>query len=247
MKVRFKLLLFFPLVIAVGVGTTVGLLFAQFEGLPDVQDLERYRPSTVTRIYDRRNRLIAEFYVERRILVPLHRIPQHLIQATLAIEDNNFYDHIGIDLRGLARAFYQNLRARRVVQGGSTITQQLAKVLFLTPERSLSRKVKEALLALRIERTYSKDEILALYFNQIYLGSGAYGVEAAARTYFNKGVENLTLEEAALLAALPKAPSYLSPVRYPARARKRRDLVLHRMAALGYITPEQAAEAQRAP
>ncbi|MFQ5913216.1 MAG: penicillin-binding protein 1A [Nitrospinota bacterium] len=247
MKGKIRVLLFFPLVIAVGVGTTVGLLFAQFEGLPNVYELERYRPSTTTHIYDSQNRLLGEFYMERRILVPLHRIPQHLIQATLAIEDNNFYDHIGIDLRGLARAFYRNMRAGRVVQGGSTITQQLAKILFLTPERSFSRKVKEALLALRIERTYSKEEILALYFNQIYLGSGAYGVEAAARTYFGKGVENLNLEEAALLAALPKAPSYLSPVRYPERARSRRNLVLGKMQEMGFIPPERAQEAQKAP
>ena len=217
---KIKLLLFFPLVIAVGVGTAVGLLFAQFEGLPEVHDLERYRPSTITRIYDRRDALLAEFYIERRILVPFHRIPKNLIQATLAIEDNNFYSHFGIDFKGLLRALYQNVRAGRVVQGGSTITQQLAKVLFLTSERSLSRKMKEALLALRIERTYSKEEILALYFNQIYLGSGAYGVEAAAQTYFDKGVANLTLAEAALLAALPKAPNNYHPVHNPEAARE---------------------------
>jgi penicillin-binding protein 1A len=246
-KTKIRLLVFFPLVIAVGVGTTVGLLFAQFEGLPDVHELERYRPSTITRIYDRKNRPLAEFYVERRILVPLHRIPEQLIQATLSIEDNNFYKHMGIDIKGLFRAFYRNMQAGRVVQGGSTITQQLAKVLFLSPERSLGRKVREALLALRIERTYSKEEILGLYFNQIYLGSGAYGVEAAARTYFNKSVENLTLEESALIAALPKAPSSLSPIRFPERALKRRNLVLQKMKELGFILPEQALEAQQAP
>lgn len=244
---KIKLLLFFPLVIAVGVGTAVGLLFAQFEGLPEVHDLERYRPSTITRIYDRRDALLAEFYIERRILVPFHRIPKNLIQATLAIEDNNFYNHFGIDFKGLLRALYQNVRAGRVVQGGSTITQQLAKVLFLTSERSLSRKMKEALLALRIERTYSKEEILALYFNQIYLGSGAYGVEAAAQTYFDKGVANLTLAEAALLAALPKAPSFLSPLRYPERARKRRNLVLSRMQRLGFVSAGTAREARMSP
>lgn len=247
MKIRFRFLFFLPLVIAVGVGTTVGLLFAQFEGLPDVQDLEQYRPSTITKIYDWKKNLLAEFYVERRIVVPLHRIPKHLVEATLAIEDNHFYDHIGIDFKGLIRASYRNLRAGRVVQGGSTITQQLAKVLFLTPERSLARKVKEALLALRIERAYSKEEILALYFNQIYLGSGAYGVEAAARTYFDKGVENISLGEAALLAALPKAPSYLSPFRYHGRALRRRNLVLSRMQRLGFVSEEQAREAISAP
>ncbi len=244
---KIKLLLFFPLVIAVGVGTAVGLLFAQFEGLPEVHELERYRPSTITRIYDRRDALLAEFYIERRILVPFHRIPKNLIQATLAIEDNKFYSHFGIDFKGLLRALYQNIRAGRVVQGGSTITQQLAKVLFLTSERSLSRKMKEALLALRIERTYSKEEILALYFNQIYLGSGAYGVEAAAQTYFDKGVANLTLAEAALLAALPKAPSFLSPLRYPERARKRRNLVLSRMQRLGFVSAGAAREARMSP
>ncbi|MDP6620464.1 MAG: transglycosylase domain-containing protein, partial [Nitrospinota bacterium] len=139
MKSKIRLLLFFPLVIAVGVGTTVGLLFAQFEGLPEVHDLERYRPSTITRIYDRRDALLAEFYVERRILVPLHRIPKDLIQATLAIEDNKFYSHFGIDLKGLLRALYQNVRAGRVVQGGSTITQQLAREYFLTRDRTCIR------------------------------------------------------------------------------------------------------------
>ena len=247
MKIRFRFLFFLLLVIAVGVGTTVGLLFAQFEGLPDVQDLERYRPSTITKIYDRNENLLAEFYIERRIVVPLHRIPKHLVEATLAIEDSHFYNHMGIDFKGLIRAFYRNLRAGRIVQGGSTITQQLAKVLFLTPERSLTRKIKEALLALRIERTYSKEEILALYFNQIYLGSGAYGVEAAARTYFDKGVENISLGEAALLAALPKAPTSLSPSRYPERALRRRNIVLDRMHKLGFISEEQAQEAIKTP
>ncbi|MFQ5894882.1 MAG: penicillin-binding protein 1A [Nitrospinota bacterium] len=233
--------------LAASVGAAGGLLVAYYRDLPGIKALAQYRPETITRIYSRAHRLIAELYRERRIPVSLSRVPRRLIQATLAVEDTRFYQHRGVSLPDIARALWEDLRAGRVVQGGSTITQQLAKVLFLTPERSLARKVKEALLAILIERRYTKDEILELYFNQIYLGSGAYGVEAAARVYFGKGVEDLNLPEAATLAALPKRPSYYSPSRNKARAVARRNLVLRRMREEGYITPQQEAETASAP
>jgi penicillin-binding protein 1A len=235
------------LAIFVALWVMVGPLFTEVQRISKVSRLEDYIPSKGTRIYDRQNRPLAKFYVERRIVVPFHRIPRPLVQAILAIEDKKFYHHNGIDIRGLARAVYQNLRAGRVVQGGSMITQQLSRVLFLTREVSLTRKITEAVLALIIEQTFSKQEILALYLNQAYLGRGAYGVEGAARAYFNKGVDHLNLEEAALLAALLKAPSKYSPVRYPDRARSRRNLVLQRMQEVGFISPDEAQEAQNTP
>ncbi|MFQ6111408.1 MAG: penicillin-binding protein 1A, partial [Nitrospinota bacterium] len=179
--------------------------------------------------------------------VPLSRIPKNRLQATLATEDPRFYGHGGLDLKGIARALLSNLRKGRIVEGGSTITQQLTKLLFLTPERSLSRKVKEALLAYQLERRYTKDEILELYFNQIYLGHGAYGVEAASRIYFGKGVEDLSLTEAALLAGIPRAPSLYDPLRHPLRALRRRNHVLRRMREEGFLSAEEEKEAAAEP
>jgi penicillin-binding protein 1A len=248
MRFRRRVLLSIPIVLSLLVGLALGLLAALLHSLPLLEDLERYRPSTITRVYDAKDRLIAEFYQERRVLVPLSRIPKHLIQATLAVEDVNFYHHMGINVKGILRAALANFQAGRVVQGGSTITQQLAKLLFLkSEERTLERKVKEALLALRIEQRYTKEEILAFYFNQIYLGAGAYGVEAAAQTYFGKGVEDLDLLEAALLAALPKAPSRFTPFQDPEAALDRRNLVLRRMREVGFITAEEEAKAVSSP
>ncbi|MFQ5892931.1 MAG: transglycosylase domain-containing protein, partial [Nitrospinota bacterium] len=212
MLVRLRLVYLWLLVLSVVMGGGAGLLVSYLQDLPEVKALEHYRPQTISRLYDKDERLIATFYIEKRILVPLGRVPKALIQALIATEDARFYDHLGIDPKGIARALWADIKARRIVEGGSTITQQLAKVLFLTPERSLRRKIKEAILALQIERTYSKDQILEFYLNQVYMGSGAYGVEAAARTYFGKSVEALTLSEAALLAGLPRAPSRYSPL-----------------------------------
>ncbi|MDV2495795.1 MAG: PBP1A family penicillin-binding protein [bacterium] len=229
------------------IGGGVGLLVASLQDLPEVKALEHYRPQTVSRLYDKDERLIATFYSEKRILVPLGSVPASLIRALIATEDARFYEHRGIDPKGIARALWTDIKAGRIVEGGSTITQQLAKVLFLTPERSLRRKLKEAILALQIERTYSKDQILGFYLNQVYMGSGAYGIEAAARTYFGRSVEELSLSEGAMLAGLPRAPSRYSPLAHPDIALRRRAHVLGRMAKLGYITAEEAERASGEP
>src|SRR5215813_14117982 len=175
--------------------------------LPPVKALEEYTPSVGSRVYADDDEFLTEFQAEKRIFVPLQQIPPALRNAIIAVEDSRFYSHFGVDVRGILRAAYANFRHGRVVEGGSTITQQLAKVLFLTPDRSFSRKVKEALLALELEKRYSKDRLLELYLNQVYMGHGAYGVEAASRTYFGKSVQELKLPEIALIAGLPRNPS----------------------------------------
>ncbi|MBT4429487.1 MAG: PBP1A family penicillin-binding protein [Nitrospinaceae bacterium] len=232
---------------ALALGGGAGAGFSYFYNFPELEYLRDYRPSTITRVYAKDSRLISELFQERRVPIPLSRIPVQLRQAFLAIEDARFYKHPGVSTRDIFRAFWRNLRAGRLVQGGSTITQQLAKVLFLTPERTLTRKIREALLALEIERRFTKDEILEFYLNQIYLGSGAYGVEAAALSYFGKSVGKLTLDEASTIAGLPKAPSRFNPRTRPENAIKRRRLVLKRMREVGNITPEQEAAAAEAP
>ncbi|MEW6325775.1 MAG: PBP1A family penicillin-binding protein, partial [Nitrospirota bacterium] len=211
--------------------------------LPDVATVQYYRPSQVTQVYADNNALIGQFYVEKRLLVPLDRVPQTLWQAMIAVEDTRFFEHRGIDPVGILRAFLTNLGALEVRQGASTITQQLARALFLTPERSLTRKVKEALLAGKIERLLTKEQILELYLNQIYFGQGVYGVQAAALTYFGKEVDALNLAEAAFLASLPKAPSDYSPYRHPDRAKQRQGVVLRRMVEAGFIDEAQLREA----
>ena len=218
----------------------LGLFLKSFlADLPTVQSLDNYTPSLVTKVYDARGDLVTELFVEKRSVLPLTQIPLAMQQAVLATEDNDFYHHMGIDPMGILRAMGANLRARRLVQGASTITQQLAKNIFLTRERTLSRKVKELLLTLQMERNLSKDEILQLYINQIYFGHGAYGIESAARTFFGKPAQELTLPECALLAGLPKGPDRFSPFRRPDRAIRRRNLVLKRMREVGYITERQ--------
>src|SRR6266851_1417622 len=208
--------------------------------LPSVTQLESIEPSVGSRIYDETDELITEFHVERRIFVPLGQMPPALKQAIIATEDARFYSHFGVDPMGIARAVYQNFRRGRIVEGGSTITQQLAKVLFLTPDRSLERKLKEAVLAVELERRYSKDRILEIYLNQIYFGHGAFGVEAASRTFFGKGVSELSPGECALLAGLPKAPATYSPFDHPEAAKRRRAIVLTRMVDTGAIRADQA-------
>jgi penicillin-binding protein 1A len=215
--------------------------------LPSVKALEEYAPTPGTKIFADDDELLTEFQAERRIFVPLREIPRPLRDAVIAIEDARFYSHFGVDLRGIARAAYANFRHSRIVEGGSTITQQLAKVLFLTPDRSFDRKVKEALLAFELEKRYSKDRLLEIYLNQIYLGHGAYGVEAAARTYFGASVRELALPQVALLAALPRAPGNYSPFEHPDVARRRRALVLTRMVEQGYVKPDDAKRATAAP
>jgi penicillin-binding protein 1A len=203
--------------------------------LPPVEQLANYQPSVATQVLAADGTMIGEFFFERRYLVPLEKIPPVVRQAFIAAEDQGFYRHRGVDFQGIARAFFYNVVAGQVVQGGSTITQQVVKALLLTPKRSYERKIKEIILSLRLERQLSKDEILYLYLNQIYLGSGAYGVAAAANEYFGKDVSQLTLPEGALLAGLPQAPSRYSPARHPDRARVRQHYVLGRMYEEGYI------------
>lgn len=215
--------------------------------LPPVRALEEYTPSLGTKVYGDDDERITEFQAERRIFVPLREIPPMLRNAVVAIEDARFYSHFGVDLRGIARAAYANVRHGRVVEGGSTISQQLAKVLFLTPDRSFARKLKEAALALELERRFSKDRLLELYLNQVYFGHGAYGVEAASRTLFGKSVRELVLPEMALLAALPRAPASYGPFDHPELAQKRRAVVLARMVEHGYIGEVEARSANRTP
>ena len=218
-----------------------GFIYFHFsKDLPDVRKLKDHQPSTITQVYSASDEKIAEFYIEKRIITALEDIPLPLKQATLAVEDSNFYYHFGIDPKAIFRAFITNMKAGHVVEGGSTITQQLTKTMFLSRERTLPRKIKEAILAVRLELVFSKDEILEMYLNQIYYGHGTYGVEAASRTYFGKSVKDLTIAECAMIASLPKAPNNYSPYRNPERARKRRNHVIRRMAEVSFITPEQA-------
>ena len=217
--------------------------------LPKISSLSDYNPPVVSFVFDKDGQKIGEFFYEnqRRILVPLAQIPKHVVNAFVACEDQDFYKHRGVDFNGLIRASIVNLRAKKIVQGGSTITQQLTKSLLLTSERTWKRKVKEAILALRIERSLTKEEILTLYLNQIYLGNGAYGIQAAAQNYFGKDVDRLTFSEAALIAGITQAPSRNSPFKNPQVAKARQIHVLHRMVDDGYITERDADQAARAP
>jgi penicillin-binding protein 1A len=213
------------------------------QDLPQINSLLDYRPPTVTAVYAADGRKIAEFFKERRIVLPLEEIPDMLVKAFLAAEDSRFFQHQGIDPLSIGRAFLKNLEAGTIKQGGSTITQQVTRSFLLTPERSYIRKIKEVILAYRIEKSFTKEEILFLYLNQIYLGQGAYGVQAAAENYFGKSVAELNLAECAVLAGMPQAPSRYSPVRNPEMARQRQGYVLSRMVEEGYITSLQAAAA----
>jgi len=208
-------------------------------GLPDLSSYENYSPNLVTKVYSHDKQLIGEFYVERRVVVSMDRMPDHLIKAFLAAEDAHFYEHEGISYTGIFRAFIKNLQAGRVVQGGSTITQQLAKSFLGTSERKLSRKVREAIMATRIERHLDKDEILAMYLNQIYFGNGSYGIQTAAETYFGKNVWELNVAESALLAGLPKAPSRYSPYSNFEMSKERQLFILSRMLEEEFITLEE--------
>ena len=220
-----------------------GLYFYISRDLPKIISLKDYTPSIVTSIFSDDGRKIGEFYNERRIVIPLSEMPDNLKNAVVAAEDSRFREHPGIDLLSIFRAFIKNLKAGAIVQGGSTITQQVTKSFFLTPARTYERKLKEAILAYRIDQTFSKDEILYLYLNQIYLGHGAYGVEAASENYFGKHAREMNLAECSLLAGLPQAPSRYSPFRNPELARQRQIYVLNRMKADGYITNLEATDA----
>lgn len=236
---------FYLLLVLLGIITFTGSAEIKkfFSDFPDILRLDTYTPSLVTKVYDRNNKLVAELFTEKRTLIPLSQLPVDLQNAIISIEDTQFFEHWGINLKGIIRAFIKNAIAGRVVEGGSTITQQLAKVLFLTRERTLSRKIKELILSLQLEYNFTKEEILQLYLNQIYLGHGAYGVEAAAKWYFNKHVYELDLGQCAYLAGLPRAPNRYSMFRYPLRAARRKAVVLRRMRELGFVTPREENEA----
>src|SRR5205085_145861 len=215
--------------------------------LPRPEQLSQIQAPVKSVVYDARGRVLHEFFKENRSAVRLNQIPRHLINATLSTEDRNFYQHWGVDLWGVGRAAVSNVLHLRTTEGGSTITQQLARNLFLTQERTMTRKLKEIALAVQIERTYSKNQILELYFNQIYFGEGAYGVESGAKTFFNKPLGELTLPECALLAGLPANPSLYSPRRKPTAAKLRRSKVLRNMLATHAVTQVEFDNAMRAP
>ncbi len=226
-----------------GAALLIGAYFFVSTTLPRVETLSDYHPPLITRIYADDGSIIAEYSRERRILVPFEKIPKTLVQAFVAAEDASFFKHQGIDFISIFRAALKNVKAGGIAQGGSTITQQVAKKLLLTSERTFTRKFKEAILAWRMEKALTKQEILYLYLNQIYLGHRAYGVEAAAENYFDKNVEELTLAESAIMAGLPQAPSRYSPYRHYQRAMDRQKYVLGRMVKEGYITPEEYTQA----
>ncbi len=225
----------------------IGYFFYLLGTLPKVDRLADYRPPIVSQVFGEDGSLVGEFYLERRTVVPVDKIPKKLIEAFVAAEDANFYQHKGIDYLGILRAAFKNLMSMRKKEGASTITQQVAKSMLLTPEKKFSRKLKEAILAKRMEERLSKDEILYIYLNQIYLGAGSYGVQLAAETYFGKNVENLNLAEMAMLAGLPKAPNAYSPIKHLDKAKERQAYVLERMVKEGYITQAEADHAKSTP
>ena len=228
-------------------GTIAGVLLAVSSDLPQVSALEDFEPSAATRILSADGRVLGEFFVQKRIPLALDEIPLGMQQAIIAVEDRRFYSHPGLDVVRNVGALISDIRAGRLAEGASTITQQLARNLFLTQRKTLQRKIKEIFLALQIERRHTKQEILRLYLNQIPFGDGAYGVAAAAEIYFAKNVRELTLAEAALLAGLPQSPARYSPFRHPDRALARRRTVLQAMVREQYITPAQAEQAAAEP
>ncbi|MBF0102137.1 MAG: penicillin-binding protein 1A [Desulfobacterales bacterium] len=240
--IKFIMVLFFLGVVAC-CGVCAFIYVYIYQELPKITSLRDYSPPIITSLFSDDGTKIAEFFKERRIVIPLSDMPSMLTYSFISAEDSRFFKHQGIDLVSILRAVFKNMEAGTIVQGGSTITQQVAKSFFLTPERSFTRKIKEAILAYRIDQSFSKEDILFLYLNQIYLGHGSYGVAAAADNYFGKTVKELTLAECALLAGLPQAPSRYSPYQYPDRARQRQIYVLNRMVEEKYITEAQRKEA----
>src|ERR1700731_1074613 len=212
--------------VAALVGATAGLLLVYSTDLPQVGQLEHYRPSSITELYDDQGRTIGSFALQRRVVASYDDYPQVLRQALISIEDKDFYRHWGINVWRIAGAAYRDMESGGKVQGASTLTMQLARNLFLSPDRSFHRKVQEALLAVQIERHFTKPQIFTLYANQIFLGHGVYGFEAASEFYFSKPARSLTLTEAALLAGLPKGPGIYSPINHPERAQSRPNLVI---------------------
>jgi penicillin-binding protein 1A len=229
------------------VGATAGLLLVYTTDLPQVDALEAYRPSSITKLYDDQGRVVGSFALQRRVVASYEDFPPVLRDALVSIEDKDFYRHSGINFWRIIGAAYRDIESGGKVQGASTLTMQLARNLFLSPDRSFHRKVQETMLAIQIERRFTKPQIFTLYANQIFLGHGVYGFEAASEFYFSKPAKKLTLEEAALLAGVPKGPGIYSPIYHPDRAQKRRNLVINAMLEDGKITAAQAADARTAP
>src|SRR6201981_1906666 len=240
---------FFALLVVAAtlIGATTGLLLVYSTDLPQVEELERYRPSSVTELYDDHGRIIGSFALQRRVVASYEDYPQVLRDALISIEDKDFYRHWGINVWRILGAAYRDVQSRGRVQGASTLTMQLARNLFLSPDRSFHRKIQEVLLAIQIERRFTKPHIFTLYANQIFLGHGAYGYEAASEYYFSKPAKKLTLDEAALLAGLPKAPQYYSPITHQERALSRANRVLTAMLEDGKITAPQPAATKALP
>lgn len=246
-KSKTKKRIFAFIFVAAFFGVIGGFVYWTLFDLPRVNAIEEYVPLESSRVYSSDGKLLAELYYERRTFVPYYQIPEHIKKAFISIEDIRFYKHSGVDFIGITRALWQDIKAGSIVQGGSTITQQLAKMLFLKPEKSFMRKIREAAISIQIEKRYTKDEILGLYLNQTYFGTRAFGVEAAAQTYFGKSINELSIGEAALLATLPKAPSLYSPFKNPEKSKKRRSTVLKRMLKHKFITTDQYSEAMQEP
>lgn len=241
---RSKIILLLLTLLSAPIVLVSGILIWATMHLPKLDNVQDYRPSLGSVVVDRGGHKLGEFYdTERRYLVPISDIPTHVVNSFLAAEDSNFFTHSGVDYRGMVRSFLANLKAGRFAQGGSTITQQVAKSLLLTSEKKFSRKIKEILLAYKIEKNLTKDQILFLYLNQIYFGQRSYGVESASRGYFHKSVKNLTIAESALMAGLVPAPSRYAPLNDPVKARERQEYVLRRLLDLGKITEQQQREA----
>lgn len=229
------------------IGVVAGIFIAFFviliSDFKNVKALADYQPETTTKIYDKNGILISELFRQKREVVPFEKIPKNLINAFIASEDNEFYSHFGINPKGIVRAFFINIFSGKIKQGGSTITQQLSKILLTSRKRNIFRKVKEAAIAVMMETGYTKDEIMGMYLNQIFLGHGAYGVESASKIYFNKHVWELNLAESAVLASLPSAPNLLSPIRHTKTSINRHKIVLAKMVEAGFISVKEAEEA----
>src|SRR5262245_60658380 len=241
---------FGSIIFVLAAGTAVGLYFKYSQDLPDYSTLQDYQPPVMTRVHASDGALLGEYARERRLYLPIQAVPKLVINAFVSAEDKNFWEHGGLDFGGIARAgmvYLQNFGTNKRPQGASTITQQVAKNFLLNNEVKFERKIKEALLALKIERTYSKEKILELYLNEIYLGLGAYGVAAASLLYYDKSVHELTVAEAAYLAALPKGPALLHPFRQRDRAIERRNWVIDRMVENGYVKPQDGEKAKKEP
>jgi penicillin-binding protein 1A len=242
-RIVFGILLLF----SIGVGALSGMLLVYLSDLPQVSELENYRPDVITEVYSGDNQIIGSFAMERRVIVDYRRIPRVLQEAVIAVEDQNFERHIGVDFRRILSAAWTDLITWKKREGASTLTQQLSKNLFLTADKSFKRKFQEILLSIQIERRYTKQQIMTLYANQMYIGNGLYGFAAGADYFFNKPIEQLSLEEAAMLSGLVQRPSATSPITTPKACMARRNHVLDRMVAEQYITREQAESAKKQP